>query len=93
MLIAFAPSRWLLIGLAIGFLISSGTASGADRSQPNIVLLIADDLGYADLGFQGGRDIPTPHLDALAKQGVRCSNGYVSGPYCSPTRAGLLTGS
>lgn len=56
------------------------------------MLLVADDLGYADLGFQGGKDIPTPHLDALAARGVRCTNGYVSGPYCSPTRAGLLTG-
>ncbi len=64
----------------------------ADPAKPNIVIILADDLGHADLGFQGGRDIPTPHIDSLAKNGVRCSNGYVSGPYCSPTRAGLLTG-
>ena len=64
----------------------------AERSQPNIVILLADDLGYADVGFQGCRDIPTPHVDSLAKNGVRCTSGYVSGPYCSPTRAGLLTG-
>ncbi|SIO42949.1 Arylsulfatase A [Singulisphaera sp. GP187] len=64
----------------------------APAGKPNVVLLVADDLGYGDLGFQGGRDIPTPHLDALARGGVRCTNGYVSGPYCSPTRAGLLTG-
>jgi arylsulfatase A-like enzyme len=49
-------------------------------------------MGFSDVGFQGSKDIPTPHLDALARGGVRCSNGYVSGPYCSPTRAGLLTG-
>ena len=60
--------------------------------RPNIVVLLADDLGYADVGFQGCREIPTPHLDALAAAGVRCTSGYVSGPYCSPTRAGLLTG-
>jgi arylsulfatase A-like enzyme len=65
-------------------------APGARR--PNIVVLLADDLGYADLGFQGCSDIPTPNLDALAAGGVRCTNGYVSGPYCSPTRAGLMTG-
>jgi arylsulfatase A-like enzyme len=53
---------------------------------------LADDLGYADVGFHGCRDIPTPNIDALARGGVRCSNGYVSAPYCSPTRAGLLTG-
>src|SRR5271155_4245796 len=63
----------------------------ADR-KPNIIVLLADDLGYADVGFHGCKDIPTPNLDALARGGVRCTNGYVSGPYCSPTRAGLLTG-
>lgn len=70
----------------------TGMASGTPAGKPNVVLLVADDLGYGDLGFQGARDIPTPHLDALARGGVRCTNGYVSGPYCSPTRAGLLTG-
>ena len=49
-------------------------------------------MGYADLGVHGCKDIPTPHIDSLAKNGVRCTNGYVSHPYCSPTRAGLLTG-
>src|SRR5476651_112995 len=67
-------------------------ATPAAARQPNIVILLADDLGYADVGFQGCQDIPTPNIDALAKGGVRCTNGYVSGPYCSPTRAGLLTG-
>jgi arylsulfatase A-like enzyme len=70
----------------------TGVGLGAEPGKPDVVLLVADDLGYADLGFQGGRDIPTPHLDALAASGVRCTNGYVSGPYCSPTRAGLMTG-
>jgi arylsulfatase A-like enzyme len=60
--------------------------------KPNILVIIADDMGYADAGFQGCTDIPTPHLDALAREGVRCTNGYVTGPYCSPTRAALLTG-
>lgn len=59
---------------------------------PNVVLILADDLGYADLGCQGCRDIPTPNIDSLATQGVRFTNGYVSCPVCSPTRAGLLTG-
>ncbi len=66
--------------------------TSALAARPNIIVLLADDLGYADLGFQGCRDIPTPHLDALAASGVRCTSGHVSGPYCSPTRAGLLTG-
>ncbi len=59
---------------------------------PNVIVILADDLGYADLGFQACKDIPTPHLDALAKSGVRFTNAYVSHPFCSPTRAGLLTG-
>lgn len=61
-------------------------------SKPNILVILADDLGYADLGFQGCKDIPTPNLDALAKRSLRCTSGYVSHPFCSPTRAGLLTG-
>ncbi len=65
--------------------------SAAER-KPNIIVIVADDLGYADVGFQGCKDIPTPHLDTLAKSGIRCTNGYVSHPFCSPTRAGLLTG-
>ncbi|HXY37540.1 MAG TPA: sulfatase [Planctomycetaceae bacterium] len=68
-----------------------GSIAAAER-KPNILVLLADDLGYADVGFQGCKDIPTPHIDALAHGGVRCTSGYVSGPYCSPTRAGLLTG-
>jgi arylsulfatase A-like enzyme len=60
--------------------------------RPNVVLILADDLGSADLGVQGCADIPTPHLDALARSGVRCTSGYVSHPFCSPTRAGLMTG-
>ena len=61
-------------------------------AKPNIVIILADDMGYADAGFQGCRDIPTPYIDSLAAAGVRCTSGYVSGPYCSPTRAGLMTG-
>ena len=67
-------------------------AAEAQGRRPNIVLIVADDMGYADVGFHGSRDIPTPNLDALAKGGVRFTNAYVSGPYCSPTRAGLMTG-
>ncbi len=84
-------ARLLFVLVCAGVWSAHGAAAtGAGR--PNIVVLLADDLGFADAGFQGVQDIPTPHLDALARSGVRCSNGYVSGPYCSPTRAGLLTG-
>src|SRR5579875_2853168 len=87
-------ARWRLIA-GCAFIWSAAIPAvgrAADRAQPNIVIILADDLGYADLGYQGCRDIPTPHIDSLARGGVRCTNGYVSGPYCSPTRAGLLTG-
>jgi arylsulfatase A-like enzyme len=60
--------------------------------HPDILLIVSDDVGYGDLGFQGCQDIPTPHIDAIAAGGVRFTNGYVSSPVCSPTRAGLLTG-
>ena len=57
-----------------------------------MLLILADDLGYADLGFTGVSDIPTPALDALAARGVVCSDGHVSASVCAPSRAGLLTG-
>ncbi len=65
-------------------------AKAADK--PNILIIVADDLGYGDVGFHGGTEIPTPHLDGLAAGGVNLTNGYVSCPVCSPTRAGLATG-
>jgi arylsulfatase A-like enzyme len=68
------------------------TADAGEGRRPNILLIVGDDMGYADVGFHGCQDIPTPNLDALAASGVRFTNGYVSGPCCSPTRAGLMTG-
>lgn len=64
----------------------------SENAKPNIIVVLTDDQGWADVGFNGCTDIPTPHLDRLASQGVIFSNGYVSHPYCSPSRAGLLTG-
>lgn len=80
---------WALAGLGCG----AGRVSGAGAGdRPNVLLIVSDDHGYADVGFHGCKDIPTPHLDRLAAEGVRCTRGYVTHPYCSPTRAGLLTG-
>jgi arylsulfatase A-like enzyme len=62
------------------------------RRRPNILVILADDLGYAELGVQGCRDIPTPHIDSIAANGTRFTSGYVSCPICAPTRAGLMTG-
>jgi arylsulfatase A-like enzyme len=68
------------------------TSSAVFAAKPNVMVIIADDLGYHDVGFQGSQEIPTPHLDKLAARGLRCTNGYVSHSFCSPTRAGILTG-
>lgn len=65
-------------------------AVAADR--PNVLVFLSDDVGWGEYGFQGATDIPTPNIDSIARNGVRFTQGYVSGPYCSPTRAGLLTG-
>ncbi len=73
-------------------LFSPSVISAAEAKHPNILLIVADDLGYADLSCQGSTDIPTPHIDSLARNGIRCTNGYVSSCMCSPSRAGLLTG-
>jgi arylsulfatase A-like enzyme len=64
----------------------------AEARKPNIVVILADDLGYADLGCQGSKEIVSPHMDSLAANGVRCAAGYVSAPQCCPSRAGLMTG-
>jgi arylsulfatase A-like enzyme len=67
-------------------------SSSVFAAKPNVMVIIADDLGYHDVGFQGSKDIPTPHLDKLAARSLICTNGYVSHPFCSPTRAGIMTG-
>ncbi|MSU24988.1 MAG: sulfatase [Opitutus sp.] len=78
--------------ISTALLLAAGPVFAASAPKPNLLLIVGDDMGYADVGFHGCKDIPTPNLDALAASGVRFTNGYVSGPYCSPTRAGLLTG-
>jgi len=69
-------------------------AEDKPAKKPNVVVIVADDLGYADVSFnpQHPQEVSTPHLDALAKAGVICRQGYVTGNVCSPTRAGLMTG-
>lgn len=72
------PAGWAGIGFA--------------ASKPNIIVFLADDLGYADVGFNGCKDIPTPHIDSIANKGARFTDGYANHPICSPSRAGLLSG-
>ena len=85
-----ATSRLLLV---LTLVLGSATVGAAKQpTKPNVLIIVSDDHGYSDAGFQGGADVPTPNLDALARSGVRCTSGYASHPFCSPTRAGLLTG-
>jgi arylsulfatase A-like enzyme len=82
----------LVVGM-LGFLSAPAWAAETERpARPNIVLIVADDLGYGELGCYGGRDVPTPNVDSLARNGVRFTSGYVTAPFCAASRAGLLTG-
>lgn len=78
------------IGLAL-FPMPNGVYA-AEKNRPNVLLILADDLGYGDLSCYGAKDLKTPHIDALAKRGLKFSNFYANCPVCSPTRAALLTG-
>ena len=82
----------LITALLLAPLAALHAAPDKPVAKPNILYLLADDLGYADLGVQGCTDVPTPNLDSIAKNGVRFTSGYVSAPVCSPSRAGLITG-
>lgn len=88
-------SRCSSARLIAAFAISLGLACAPSESPPappNVVVIVADDLGYGDIGANGSKTITTPHIDALARQGVRLTDGYVSAAVCSPTRAGLISG-
>lgn len=64
----------------------------AQAEKPNFIIILADDLGFADLSFNGSKQIATPNIDALSEEGITFTQGYVSAPVCSPSRAGLITG-
>jgi arylsulfatase A len=85
------PARPLLL-LAVGVALACPAPVTAEAPRPNVVLVLADDLGYGDLGSYGGTAIRTPNLDRLAQQGVRFTQFYSAGNTCSPSRAGLMTG-
>ena len=80
----------LFLPAIILFAVAAIPSRAADR--PNILIILADDMGYGDLGCMGSRHLKTPHLDALAQAGTLCTQAYVTSPVCSPSRAGLLTG-
>jgi arylsulfatase A-like enzyme len=80
--------RWALVLAAL--LLSCGALPAAEK--PNVILILADDMGWADLGCYGSKYHKTPNLDRLAASGVRFTDAYAACPVCSPTRASLLTG-
>lgn len=76
----------------LGCLVLAIAAHAETKRPPNVVLIVTDDGGWADFGFNGCKDYPTPNMDSIAKEGVNFTAGYVSAPVCSPSRAGLLAG-
>src|SRR4051794_28256510 len=81
----FSKKSLLLIFIFITTILSAQT-------RPNIIYIMADDLGYADLSCYGRKDYQTPNLDKLASQGVKFMNAYAAAPVCTPTRAAFITG-
>jgi len=78
--------------LSAAQMLAAAPVPGTDGKKPNVIVILSDDVGYAEFGFQGCKDIPTPHIDSIARNGVRFTQGYVAATYCSPCRAGLMTG-
>lgn len=83
----------LIATAALALALAAGAPAAAQAARkPNVIVILADDLGYGDTGAYGSRIVKTPNIDALAADGVRFTQGYVSHPVCAPSRAGLLTG-
>lgn len=85
-------TRALVFIVAVFAALATAQADATKRSRPNIVIILVDDLGYGDVGCYGSSTNKTPHIDQLAKHGLRCTDFHSNGPMCSPTRAALLTG-
>ena len=80
------------VGLSCLLLLAEAATAREATKPPNIVIILADDLGYGDLGCYGSKEIKTPNIDAMASDGMKFTDFYVNAPVCSPTRAGLMTG-
>src|SRR5687767_10437913 len=78
--------------LVLGLCAAAGVAEAARPDRPNVIFILADDLGYTDVASYGSKYYETPNIDKLESQGVRFTNGYTCGPNCQPTRAALMTG-
>jgi len=82
----------MICALLAVFSLNTAIAQNSSSTKPNVIVIVSDDAGYADFGCYGGKQIPTPNIDAIAKQGVRFTDAYVSASVCAPSRAGILTG-
>lgn len=78
--------------VALGIVCLWISTASAETKKPNVLIFYSDDQGWGELGMQGNKEIPTPHIDSLATNGTRFTQGYVAATYCSPSRAGLMTG-
>ncbi|NBB72907.1 MAG: sulfatase-like hydrolase/transferase, partial [Bacteroidetes bacterium] len=81
-----------LLAAALAFVGCGGGPAEPEPTRPNIVLIVADDLGYGDLGSYGQQQIQTPHLDRMAQQGLRFTQFYAGSTVCAPSRSVLMTG-
>lgn len=82
----------ILVALLATKVLIAEDAKDSHPMRPNLIVIMTDDQGYADVGFHGCTDIPTPHMDRIAENGVVCSSGYVTYSVCGPSRAGFMTG-
>src|SRR5262245_33725071 len=89
-------TRLLIAAVVAVLVVATGgfcpSLAQAQDKKPNIIVFLSDDVGYGEFGFQGNKEIPTPNIDSIAKNGVRFTQGYNAATYCSPCRAGLMTG-
>ncbi|GAF03316.1 sulfatase-like hydrolase/transferase [Saccharicrinis fermentans] len=81
-----------LMALLFCCVMTSHVLAQQSMIKPNVIIILTDDQGYADVGFNGCRDIPTPNIDRIANNGVRFSRAYVTYSVCGPSRAGIMTG-
>lgn len=82
----------LSVSILVSIACQSKQKQEGEPQKPNIILILADDLGYADIGCYGNSQVQTPYLDRMASSGMRFTDFHSNGPMCSPTRASLVTG-
>src|SRR3546814_4642450 len=96
--IALATALTLALGLGLGLMAFSPphqptkTRAAKTAKAPNVIVILADDMGYADISAYGAKRISTPNIDRIGLAGVRFTDGYSSAPVCGPSRAGIQTG-